>query len=106
MSSDSSDLVIAMQLLDQAKLRGFQFRRVAPGDDGPLMGHRVRDGWLDLIYIEGFSRDCIAWRQRASPLIIPGHGRVEHQVDGRALDVLREVLTWQMPSDGAVVDQR
>lgn len=98
MRIDSPDLVIAMRLLDHLKLRGFEFRRGAAGEDGPLVGHRVDGHWLDLIHIEGFSRDCFAWRQRTSSLIVPGIGRVERRVDGRALDVLNEVLTWETGS--------
>jgi hypothetical protein len=33
----SPDAVTAKRLLDHAKLRGFEFRRIAPGEDGPLM---------------------------------------------------------------------
>jgi len=33
MSADSPDAVIAKRLLDHLKLRGFQFRRAAPGAD-------------------------------------------------------------------------
>lgn len=93
--TDSPDLVIAKRLLDHAKLCGFEFRRVAPGVDGPLVGHRVSDRWVDLIHIEGFSRDCFAWRKRTTSLIVPEGGLVEHRVDGRAVDVLNEVLTWE-----------
>ena len=98
MRTDSPDLVIAMRLLDQAKLRGFEFWRTAPGEDGPLEGHRVSSNWVDLIHIEGFSRDCFAWRKRISSLIVSGNGLVERQVDGSALDVLNEVLTWETGS--------
>ena len=98
MRTDSPDLVIAMRLLDQAKLRGFEFWRDAPGEDGPLVGHRVSGNWADLIHIEGFSRDCFAWRKRISSLILPGNGLAERQVDGSALDVLNEVLTWETGS--------
>lgn len=46
MEADSPDLVIAERLLDDLKLRGFEFRRVAPGEDGPLVGSRVSvTGW-------------------------------------------------------------
>jgi hypothetical protein len=65
---DSPDLVIAKLLLDQLTLRGFQFQRGAPGVDGPLVGNRVTRGWVDAIHIEGFSRDCFAWRKRTSSL--------------------------------------
>ncbi len=95
MQTDSPDLVIAMRLLDHLKLRGFQFRRSAPGEDGPLVGNRVTDDWVDEIHIEGFSRDCSAWRKRTSSLIVPGEGLVERRVNGSALTVLNEVLTWE-----------
>jgi len=34
--AESLDVVIGMRLLDVAKRHGFQFRRLAPGPDGPL----------------------------------------------------------------------
>ncbi|MGH3941067.1 MAG: hypothetical protein ACRDTG_20990 [Pseudonocardiaceae bacterium] len=94
MGSDSSDLVIAMQLLDHLKLRGFKFQRTASGADGPLVGNRVTGNWADTIYIEGFSHGCVAWRKRKSSLIVSGDGLVERQAHGSALDVLNEVLMW------------
>ena len=59
MKVDSPDVVIAKQLLDQAKLRGFEFRRAAPGADGPLLGHRVSGDWMDVVTL----RDSVttAW---------------------------------------------
>jgi hypothetical protein len=93
--TDSPDVVIAKRLLDHAKLRGFEFRRIAPGEDGPLVGNRVSGDWVDLIHIEGFSSDCFAWRQLISSLIIPERTLVERRVDGSAFDVLNEVLTWE-----------
>lgn len=93
--ADSPDLVIAQRLLDHLKLRGFQFQRAAPGVDGPLVGSRVSGEWVDLTHIEGFSRDCFAWRKRTSSLIVPGDGLVEHRVHGHALTVLNTVLTWE-----------
>ncbi|MGH3898928.1 MAG: hypothetical protein ACRDTA_11900 [Pseudonocardiaceae bacterium] len=98
MGADSRDVVIAKRLLDHLKLRGFQFRRAAPGEDGPLMGNRVTGDWVDMIHIEGFSRDCFAWRKRTSSLIVPGDGLVEHRATGNALTVLNEVLTWETGS--------
>ncbi|MGH3768473.1 MAG: hypothetical protein ACRDS0_16495 [Pseudonocardiaceae bacterium] len=94
MRTDSPDLVIAMRLLDSLKLCGFKFQRGAPGEDGGLIGHRVSGDRVDVVLIEGFSHDCVAWRQRETSLIIPGSGRVERRVDGGAIDVLNEVLTW------------
>jgi hypothetical protein len=91
----SSDLMIAMRLLDRLKLDGFQFWRAAPGEDGPLVGNRISDDWADAIHIEGFSCDCFAWRKRASSLIVTGEGLVERRVHGSALTVLNEVLTWE-----------
>jgi hypothetical protein len=98
MGADDSDVVIAKRLLDQLKLCGFQFERIAPGEDGPLIGNRVIGDCVDMIHIEGFSRDCFAWRLRSSSLIVPGGGLVERRADGRALDVLNEVLTWEPKS--------
>ncbi|MGH3796498.1 MAG: hypothetical protein ACRDSP_16600 [Pseudonocardiaceae bacterium] len=95
MSADSPDLVIAKRLLDHLKRRGFQFQRVAPGEDGPLVGHRVSGNWEDTVHIQGFSRDCFACRKRTSSLIVPGNGLVEHRTHGSALNVLNEVLTWE-----------
>ncbi|HXT42624.1 MAG TPA: hypothetical protein VN748_00690 [Pseudonocardiaceae bacterium] len=95
MRVDSPDLTIAKRLIDHLKALGFQFRRVAPGEDGPLVGYRVSDDWLDLIHIEGFSRNCFAWRKRTSSLIVPGDALVARRANGDALNVLNEVLTWQ-----------
>lgn len=95
MRTDSPDLVIAKRLLDHLKACGFQFQRAAPGEDGPLVGNRVSDDWVDLIHIEGFSRGCFAWRKRTSSLIVPGEGLVERRVHGHALTVLNDVLAWE-----------
>jgi hypothetical protein len=98
MRADSPDVVIAKRLLDQLKQRGFQFERIAPGEDGPLIGSRMTGNCVDMIHIVGFSCDCFAWRQRSSSLIVPGGGLVERRADGSALDVLNEVLTWEPKS--------
>jgi hypothetical protein len=97
-TTDSPDVVIAKQLLDHAKQGGFTFQRVSPGEDAPLVGYRVSKGWAELIHIEGFSRDCFAWRQRTSPLIVSSDALVQHRVEGGALEVLKEVLTWESES--------
>ncbi|MGH3872543.1 MAG: hypothetical protein ACRDSR_13725 [Pseudonocardiaceae bacterium] len=97
MEVDSPDVVIAKRLLDHARLRGFTFQRAAPGQDGPLVGHRVSGGWVDVIRIAGFSRDCLAVRRRTSALIVVENGPVQRRVEGSALDVLNEVLTWESP---------
>ncbi len=93
--ADSPDVVTAKRLLDYAKLGGFTFQRAASGADAPLVGYRICDGWVDLIHIEGFSRDCFAWRKRTTTLIVSPDTLVQRQVEGSALDVLGEVLTWQ-----------
>lgn len=92
--SDSPTVVRAKQFLDELKGHGFDFVRTAPGADGPLMGRRMTEEWVDFVYIEGFSHDCIAWRQRRSPLLVPGEGLVERRVVGGALTVLEEVANW------------
>lgn len=93
-SPDGSDVVRAKKLLDELKARGFRFRRTAPGVDGPLLGHRVLDSWVDMISLEGFGHDCLAWRRRRSLLILPGKGMTDRRVSGGALTVLSEVLAW------------
>ncbi len=94
---DSPDVVIATQLLDRARLRGFIFQRAAPGADAALVGHRVSEDWIDLIRLEGFSDDCSAWREWTSSLIVSPDelGQRPHQVRGSAVEVLNEVLTWE-----------
>ncbi|MCA1707981.1 MAG: hypothetical protein LC808_33780, partial [Actinobacteria bacterium] len=67
--ADSPDLARAKKLLDELKATGFEFVRTAPGPDGPLLGQRTSEGFVDVVYLEGFSTDCLAWRQRRSPLI-------------------------------------
>ena len=99
-TSEGPDVVIARQLLDQAKLLGFTFQREASGIDASLVGHRVSEDWMDLIHIEGFSRDCSAWREWTSSLIVSPDelGHRHHEVRGSALHVLSEVLTWEPAS--------
>ncbi|MGH3548821.1 MAG: hypothetical protein ACRDQU_12070 [Pseudonocardiaceae bacterium] len=94
-TADSPEVVIAKRLLDSATRRGFTFQRAAPGADGPLVGHRVGDDWVDLIHIEGFSRDCFAWRKRTSSLIVSPGTLVQSRVHGSACHVLTEVLSWE-----------
>lgn len=104
--ADSRQLVIAMRLLDHLKLCGFAFRRAASGEDGPLVGHRVSGDWVDTIHIEGFSRDCFAWRKRTCSLIVAGAGLVERRAHGSALTVLNDVLTWERNMNLTGVDER
>jgi hypothetical protein len=92
METDSPDLVIAKRLLDNLKVRGFEFRRAAPDEDGPLVGSRAGGDWIDMIRIAGFGRDCFAWRKRTTSLIVPGDGLIEHRVDGDALTVPKDLL--------------
>jgi hypothetical protein len=97
--TDSADVTLAKRLLDYAKQCGFVFLRAAPGEDAPLVGNRVSGDWVDLIHLEGFSRDCFALRKRTSSLSIPGNSLVERRVDGSALEVLNEVLTWELGAE-------
>ncbi|MGH3796493.1 MAG: hypothetical protein ACRDRT_02910 [Pseudonocardiaceae bacterium] len=95
MAAESPDLVIAKRLLDHAKARGFQFQRVADGPDGALLGTRHTGAWTDTLYLDGFSRDCYALRERTTSLLVPGHALAEHRASGDALNVLNTVLTWE-----------
>ena len=94
---DSPDVVIAKQLLDHARLRGFTFQRATSGTDVTLVGHRISEDWIDVIRLEGFSHDCSAWREWTSSLIVSPDelGQCQHRVQGSAVDVLNEVLTWE-----------
>ncbi|MGH3915384.1 MAG: hypothetical protein ACRDTC_18545 [Pseudonocardiaceae bacterium] len=92
--ADSPDLVIAMRLLDHAKLRGFQFQRVVKGPDGALLGIRRTSDWSDTVYLDGFSRGCYALRERITSLAVSDDSLVVHRVFGDALNVLNAVLTW------------
>ena len=92
--TDGPDVARAKQLVDELKAQGFEFVRTAPGLDGPLMGRRMGGDFVDFVYIEGFSHDCIAWRQRRSTLIAPGQGLVERRITDGALTVLAEARSW------------
>jgi hypothetical protein len=96
-TADSPDVVIAKQLLDHARLRGVTFQRAAPGADAALVGHRISEDRIDLIHIEGFSGDCSAWREWTSSLIVSPDqlGQRQYRVQGSAVQVLNEVLTWE-----------
>ena len=98
MAADNPDLAASKRLLDVLKTRGFTFERVAPGPDGPLEGVRETTQWRDTIHLGGFSRDCYAWRERRSSLILPGTARAEIRIHGGALDVLTDVLSWPDPT--------
>jgi hypothetical protein len=94
MPDNTSDLVISMRLLDAAKRNGFAFRRIGLGPDGPLEGVRESAEWRDVIHLGGFSSGCYAWRERQSSLLVPGGALVQTRIQGSALRVLNEVLTW------------
>ncbi|MGH3913406.1 MAG: hypothetical protein ACRDTC_08350 [Pseudonocardiaceae bacterium] len=95
MTADNPDLVIAKRLLDHAKLHGFEFQRIATGPDGALLGTRRTGEWIDIIHLNGFSRDCYALRKRTTSLIVSGNALVERRTTGDALNVLNAVLTWE-----------
>ena len=91
--TDSPDLVAAKRLLDAAKAAGFTFQRVAPGEDGPLLGARESIEYRDEIYIGGFGERCHASRARRSSLIVPGSLPVTERVEGDALTVLHAAVS-------------
>ncbi len=91
------ELRAAMRLIDAAKLAGFCFQRIAPGEDGPLLARRETTEYRDEIYIGGFSAGCSATRARKSSLIVPGGLPVTERVTGDALTVLHTVITdWSL----------
>jgi len=94
MTAESPELVItATRLLEEVKAQGFQFRRVG-GPEGALLGTRRAGEWTAMIYLDGFSRNCYALRERRTSLVAPDGALVESRVDGDALNVLNTVLTW------------
>lgn len=104
MVAESPEVVIGMRLLDAAKRHGFQFRRIAPGPDGPLWGVRETEEWQDSVYLGGFSEGCSATRRRKSSLLIPGDLLVTEQVSGDALNVLNTVVSY-WPTRGETTAQ-
>ena len=90
--ADSPELAAAKRLLDTAKRDGFVFQRVAPGDDGPLLGTREGADYRDTCYLGGFGDYCHATRARKSRLVIPGDLPITERVSGEALTVLQTVL--------------
>jgi len=96
---ESPDVVIGMRLLDVAKRHGFQFRRIAPGPDGPLWGIRDTENWRDTVYLAGFwaPDSCSATRRRKSSLLAPGDLLVTERVSGDALNVLNTVVSYWPP---------
>lgn len=94
MSLDSPEVAAAKRLLDLAKDRGFSFQRVAPGEDGPLLGRRETVDWQDEIYLAGFANSCSAIRRRRWSLVVPGGLPVTERASGGALHVLRLVADW------------
>lgn len=91
--ADSPDLVAAKRLLDLAKDLGFAFQRIAPGEDGPLLGVRETLEYRDEIYLAGFANSCSAIRRRRCSLVVPGGLPVTARVSGDALTVLHTVLS-------------
>jgi len=70
MSTDNADLTAAKRLLDAAKRKGFAFQRVAPGEDGPLLGRRETSEHRDQVYLAGFGDSNHATRARKSSLVV------------------------------------
>src|SRR5262249_19177687 len=88
----------AVRPLGPAKTQGFSFERIAPGDDGPILGRRESLEYKDEIYIGGFSDSCHATRARKSSLIIPRELAITARVNGDALTVLHTVVTEWNPT--------
>ncbi|MBV9650999.1 MAG: hypothetical protein JO296_12770 [Pseudonocardiales bacterium] len=93
MTVDSPDVLAAKRLLDLAKGVGFVFQRVAPGEDGPLLGRRQTVDWQDEIFLGGFGEACSAVRRRRYSLVVPGGLPIAQRVNGSALHVLHTVLS-------------
>ncbi len=94
-SPDSPDVAAAKRLLDLAKEQGFAFQRIAPGEDGPLLGVRETVQWRDEILLSGFWNEdsCYAARRRRSSLVVPGGLPLAAQISGDVLTVLHAVVS-------------
>ncbi|MGH3763598.1 MAG: hypothetical protein ACRDS0_33885 [Pseudonocardiaceae bacterium] len=90
---DGPELAAAKRLLDLARHQGFAFERVAPGEDGPLLGVRESSEYRDQIYLGDFYSGCTATRARKSSLIVPGGLPITARVEGEALIVLHTVVS-------------
>lgn len=90
---DGQELAAAKRLLDLAMDQGFVFQRIAPGEDGPLLGVRESPEYHDKIYLGGFSSGCTATRARKSSLIVLGGLPVTDRVEGEALIVLHTAVS-------------
>jgi len=90
--ADGPELAAAKRLLDLARDQGFVFQRVAPGEDGPLLGVRESPEYHDKIYLGDFYSSCTATRTRKSSLVVPGGFPVTARVEGEALIVLHTVV--------------
>lgn len=91
--TDGPELAAAKRLLDLARDQGFIFQRIAPGEDGPLLGVRESLEYHDKIYLGDFYSDCTATRARKSSLIVPGGLPITDRVEGEALIVLYTVVS-------------
>ncbi|MGH4013802.1 MAG: hypothetical protein ACRDSL_07690 [Pseudonocardiaceae bacterium] len=91
LNADNPDVAKAVRLLHHIRLRGFVFDFDSTEAGGPLVGTRTSEEWIDTIHLEGFTRDCLAWRQRRRG----DAGQVEHRVQGDACTVLTEALSWE-----------
>jgi hypothetical protein len=97
-AADGPDLVAAKRLLDLARDHGFVFQRIAPGEDGPLVGRRETVEYRDKIYLGGFGGSCHATRARKSSLVVPGGLPVTARVSGDAIEVLHTVVSDWPPT--------
>ncbi|HEX6394993.1 MAG TPA: hypothetical protein VFZ97_16290 [Acidimicrobiales bacterium] len=93
MSTDSPELLAAKRLLDAAKAARFAFCRIAPGEDGPLVGRRHITGYQDEINLGGFADSCSALRRRRWSLAVPGGLPITERINGDALIVLQTVVS-------------
>lgn len=89
---ESPELRAAKALLDAAKDAGFSFQRVAPGEDGLLLGRRETVDWQDEIFLGGFTDSCSAVRRRRWSPVVPGGLPVTERVIGDVITVLHTVL--------------
>jgi hypothetical protein len=87
-------LSISLSLLDHAKAHGFYFRRVSPLVDAPIVGIRYRYSWTEVVRIDGWRKNCQAWKQPNKLVLAAPPVDAYDYVSGSALNVLNKVVCW------------
>lgn len=67
---------------------------VSPLSGAPLVGTRYRQGWTEVVRIDGWRSNCQAWKQPHKLVLAVPPKDAFDQVSGSALNVLNKVVYW------------